>query len=147
MKAILEKLWDETARVERVIFLAGALGAGDSFPDDLEEFFEDEDEKDIEKCLGKIPDYVDFESGRYQLADTVFEWLRDAGKLGYLVQFATPVMTPTDAYSRTYSWGHYSTTWVYGESIEEAIDLGMKWVKDRRRAEDRKAKAKKGSES
>ena len=143
MKAIFKKLWDETARVERVIFLAGALAAGDAMPDDLDEFFDDEDVETIGKCLGSVPEWIDLDAYGHGRAESIFEWLHDGGKLGFLVKFATPVMTPTGENSRSFSWGYYSTTWVYAETLDDAIDKGLAWVNDRRLGEDAKA-AKEG---
>lgn len=145
MKTILSKLYDETARIERTILIAGSICCGDAFPEDLNDFFEEEDEKTIAGCLGEIPDYVDLFAPNYERQDAIYEWLRDAGKLGFLVQFATPVMTPTGKNSRSFSWGYYSTTWIYAETIDDAVNQGLKWVAKRRRDEDRKAK--KGGEA
>lgn len=139
MKQLAEKMWEETARIERIIFLAGAMTDG-AFSDDLDEFLDGEDEKTIKECLGKIPDYVDLEARSYERNDSVSEWLACAGKTGFLVQFATPVMTPHSGGSMSFSWGYYNTKWLYAETIDEAIEKGMKWVKERRRAEDKKAK-------
>ena len=147
MKALLTKLYDETVRIERTILIAGAIGSGDAFPEVLNDFFDDNDDKTIRRCLGAIPEYVDLEARGYERTDAIFEWLRDSGKLGFLVQFATPVMTPTGKNSRSYSWGYYNTTWIYAETIEDAVDKGLKWVTNRRRGEDRKAKAKNGGEA
>ena len=143
MKALTNKLNEETVRIERIILIAGAITDG-ALSDDLNEFLDDEDEETITKCLGEIPDYVDIEGHGYSRNDSVSEWLFQTGKLGFLVQFATPVMEPTSHNSRSFSWGHYRLKWVYAETIEEAITSGMKWVTSCRRAEDRKAKAKKG---
>lgn len=140
MKDLLEKMCDAPARIERLILLAGAMGSHDAFPDGLNEFFDDEDEETIEKCLGRIPDWVNIETSGHERYDAVFEWLVDSNKLGFLVQFATPVMKPIGKNCRTYSWGHYGTEWIYADTLDEAIDKGMKWVKSCRRAEDRKAK-------
>lgn len=143
MKSIAEKLGDETVRIERIILLAGAITDG-AFSDDLNSFFDDEDEEAIVECLGEIPEYVDIEGHGYSRSDSICEWLYTAKKFGFLVQFATPVMEVTDVNSRTFSWGYYSTKWVYGETIRSVISKGMAWVKSQRRAEDRKAKTKKG---
>lgn len=140
---LLGKMCEETVRMERVIFIAGAIASGDALSDDLNEFFDDTDLSDIEKLFGKIPDYLDIDGHGYERSDSIYEWLRSIGKIGFLVQFATPVMTPSGPSSRSYSWGYYSTKWIYADSVEEAVELGMKWVKQCRRNEDRKAKAKK----
>ena len=143
MKDILYKLAEATARIERVILIAGAIADESAFSDDIDDFFDDEDEEDIEKCLGKIPDWVDLDGRGYERSESIYEWLTTSGRLGFLVKFATPVMTPTGSNSRSFSWGYYSTTWVYADTFEAAIDKGMKWVETRRRAEEKKAKAKK----
>ena len=145
MKSILKKLDDVTARIQRTILIAGAISSSDVFSDDLDEFFDDEDETDIEKCLGKIPEYVDLEAKSYERCDAIYEWLRESGKLGFLVQFATPVMTPCGKDSRSYSWGYYNTTWIYAETIDEAIEKGLAWVSERRRYEDMRKKKKGGA--
>lgn len=138
MKKHLEKLYDATARVERIIYLAGAMAATDSFSDDLNDFL-DEGDDTIRKCLGEIPDWVDLGARNGERAEWVWEWLRDAGKFGFLVKFATPVMTPTSPTSRSFSWGWYNTEWIYAESVGEAIGKGLEWVEQRRAAEDAKA--------
>lgn len=139
MKVLAEKLWEETVRIERIVLIAGAMTDG-AFSDDLNEFLDDEDESTIEECLGRIPDWVDIESHGYSRNDSVSEWLSDEKKLGFLVKFATPVMEKTGVGSRSFSWGYYSTKWIYAETLDEAFNAGMKWVKQRRKAEDSKAK-------
>jgi hypothetical protein len=144
MTPIMEKLYDATARIESVIFMAGAMAATDAFPDDLNDFFDDEDVETIEKLFGKMPDWVDLEGRGYERAEGIFEWLKESKKFGFLVKFATPVMTPSGPNSRSFSWGYYSTQWFYEESIEAAIEKGLAWCEERRAKED--AKAKKGGE-
>ena len=139
MKSLREQLDQETVRIDRIILLAGAMTDG-AFSDDLNEFLDDEDEKTIEECFGKIPEWVDIDAHGYMRNDSISEWLYGEGKLGFLIQFATPVMEKTGKNSRSFSWGYYGTQWIYAETFEEAIAGGMKWVKSRRRAEDRKAK-------
>ena len=59
------------------------------------------------------------------------ETLTQNGKLGWLVEFATPV--PRDFYesgdSRGYSfsWGHYRLTWFYGETFEACCQQAITW--------------------
>lgn len=137
MKAI-EKFYEETVRIDRIILVGAAMTDG-AFSDDLNEFLDDEDEKTIVECFGEIPEYVDIEGHGYERNDSVSEWLYDAKKTGFLIQIATPVMEKHGS-SRSFSWGYYSTKWVYAETLDGAIEQGMKWVKDRRRAEDRKEK-------
>lgn len=137
MNSIIEKLYDANARIERVIFLAGALAGQDAFADDLNEFFDDEDVETIEECLGGIPTWVDLGASRWERSDDIYEWLTAAGKLGFLVQFATPVMTKRTEFARSFSWGYYKTKWFYAETIDEAIAKGLAWIEECRAAEDR----------
>lgn len=130
---VFEKLYDETTRVEKVIYLAGAMASGDSFSDDLREFFEEEDEDAIESCFGPIPDGVELDEPEF-----VYEWLVDAQKFGFLVQVATPVMKPLGDGCTQFSWGHYRTEWVYGETLDSAIRLGLAWVAEMRELENTK---------
>lgn len=145
MNAILEKLWNETVRMEKMIFLAGALAAGDSLPDDVRDFFDDEDPETIEKCFGEVPDWVELDARPQDRDESIYEWLSGENKLGFLVKFATPVMKPTGHSSRSYSWGRYTTTWVYAQSVDEAIDKAIVWSGECRAREDAKAAAQAGA--
>lgn len=144
MKAIFEQLFDATVRMDRVIFLAGAMGGGDALPDDLDSFL-DEDFEVIRECLGPLPDWLEGEidSGRHCRGEAFSEWTADEEMFGFIVQFATPVMTPIGKGSRSYSWGYYNTTWLYGNTIEEVVEKGLKWAESRRESEIAKAKAQK----
>jgi hypothetical protein len=130
----MEKLFNETARIEEVIYLAGAISQVDCFPDRLRRFLEGEFEA-IDEALGEMPEYCDLEADRNLMCEMFFDWMRDTNRFGYLVQFATPVMRPTGKNSAMFSWGHYTTTWVYGDTIAEAVRKGMKWVKAQRKLE------------
>jgi len=134
MKAILEKLMDASARFEQVIFLPGALAAGDAMSDDLTEFFDYEDIETIESSLGKIPSWVNLDD-----TNDICNWLSTYELLGFLVKFATPVMSPSGNGSRSFSWGYYSTKWIYAETIDAAVENGLAWVKECRAIEDAKA--------
>lgn len=134
MKAIFENLMDASARFEKVIFLAGALAAGDAMSDDLTEFFDYEDIETVESYFGKIPDWV-------CLNDTndICEWLSTCDRLGFLVHVATPVMSPTSNGSRSFSWGYYNSKWIYAETMDAAVEKALAWVKECRANEDAEA--------
>lgn len=135
MKAILEKLDNASARMERVILLAGAIASAAPLPDDLREFLGYEDEKTISAVLGDVPEAVDLDD-----EDGVVEWLANAGKLGYMVQFATPVMEARSNGMTSGNWGHYATQWVYGDTMEQAVETGLAWVETVRAREQEEAK-------
>lgn len=143
MNTMMEKLIDASLVADRVIYLAGAL-SGDSLPDDLEAFFNDEDDETIEKCLGTIPEWVDVDANGYSLAESVSSWLSDENKLGFLVRVTTPVMKPLKGGIRTYSWSSFYLTWVYAETMDGALEQGLAWAEKRRAYEDKKAGIEKG---
>ncbi len=137
-KEIMEKLYDAACRIDRIIFIGGSISS-DALADDIDSFFDEEDDEDIVGCFGEIPDWVDIDGRGYERADSISEWLLYAQKLGFLVKFATPVMEPTGENSRSFSWGYYNTKWLYAETLDEAIEHGLAWVQTRRDAEDEKA--------
>lgn len=143
MKAIYDRLYNANARMGKVIFLAGAI-SGDVLSDELDDFLTD-DLDAVVAAFGEIPrrvenalDGIDREDRAAEFSD----WLIGKGMLGFLVHFETPVMTYHKDDARSYSWGYYSVKWVYGDSIDEAINKGMEWVDEMRRKE--KSKSKKG---
>lgn len=138
--AIKQKLNEADARIEQVIYLAGALAAVDSGVDALREFFEEEDEADIERLFGPAPDYYDPDSRRYEKDESIHDWLVERGQLGFLVQFATPVMEVHPGGSRGYSWGYCRIWWGYGDTIEQAVECGLSWVAGVRAEEEAKEK-------
>jgi hypothetical protein len=77
-----ETLFDNTIRFERVIYMAGALAQGDSLPDDLREFLEEEDDTNILQAFPGFPiSLLEDEEPEF-----VAEWLIDNKRLGFLVQ-------------------------------------------------------------
>lgn len=117
MREIINEFFDNAIRVEKVIHI-GTMCMDDAWPDIAAEAFEDEE--GVWAALGvEEPDDVSTEAWS--------EAIRDACKLGFLVQFATPVPEGfyEDGYS--FSWSWYSTQWIYGESFESARSEAMKW--------------------
>jgi hypothetical protein len=136
-KALNERLEAATARVEGLLHIGSMMTDFDALPDALSEMLGDQDDKELKRLFPGIPDSLleDFNSS--YMGDCC-EWLYDKGKLGFLVQFATPVMHHYEDgrhSGRGYSWGHYSTKWFYSETFEEAIELGLAWVAERRQLE------------
>lgn len=136
-----DRMWDAQARIERMFLLAGAICGIEAPCHDLEEMLEDGDLDDLVKCFPDIPKALvtDIEDGD---TEGLLEWLVRHGRLGFLVQFATPVMKPVgkDLKVRESSWGCYSCKWVYGDTLEAALEAGFAWVAEQRKAEDRKAR-------
>lgn len=127
-------LFDEqTARMERVIYIAGALGDGHDLADELKEFLEEVDDVDIVRLWGTLPDSV-AEALREDDIEGLCEWLVQKGHLGFLLQMSTPIMR-YDKFGSSFSWGHYRRHWVYGETLEAALHLGFAWVAQQRASE------------
>lgn len=129
-KTIIERLRDSTARIEKTIFMAGALSSDEEFPSDLEEFFNDHDAAEVKAIFGNVPEWVDFENSGSCFKEEAAEWLIGDRVFGYLVNFATPVPNNiTDKLSFSYSWGSYYTHWVYAETMNDAVSKGLEWVR------------------
>lgn len=120
-------------RMECVVDIASLIGSG-SFerqflPDNLDDFCCNEcDPRVIHKSALEIMRIIDNE-GEDREAFVVGEALLQSGKTGLLVKFATPVrkwVKGRDAYSA--SWGRYYTGWVYADTYEKAVELGLEWA-------------------
>ena len=127
---VAERFFNETARIEKIIYIAG--NDFDSPSDDLRDFIEDIDSEElIERIFGATTDRVlnalrDDDEFSMELT----EWLFRVGKLGLLLKFATPVMTPLKGGGGSFSWGYQQLQWVYGDTFEEALEKGFEWVEE-----------------
>lgn len=135
MRALLERFDNDTARIDNFILLASVLAQGDSVPEVMENFLQDADEKRLSELFGPVPEYLkeDIEAGN---DEAIMEWLYESGRFGFLIEFATPVMTPSGSGTGArYSWGHYRMQWVYGDTLDAALDAGFAWVAGMRKKE------------
>ena len=127
-RELYEKMGEATARIETLIHIGCAIGDGDSVADSLSEFW-DEDKETIEgvfpNCSESCPDGAVWEFAEY---------LHGNKKLGFLAKFATPVMKNNKG-SISFSWGYYSTKWVYSDTFEGVVEEGLKWVEYVRKEE------------
>lgn len=141
-KQLFEKLLEQTARIQSIIHIGGMVTDGDSLPDAIDDLLE-EDDATLEQCFPDMPDWVKQElNDRHMRGSAFVEWVLQSEKLGFVVQFATPVMRNLGEGSRSYSWGYYCTHWVYGENLEEAVTKALSWVSDCRAKEMKKQSAK-----
>lgn len=53
---------------------------------------------------------------------------------GFAIRFATPVYSHADEDSCIFSWGHCYLRWVYGDTLADAWQAGIKWSQERRAA-------------
>lgn len=135
-KVTAETLDNATARIDRIVWLA-AMSSDFSFAEPLEDLLECEADL-LRKLFPWVPGDVFAGSVTDEVAEMVMFHSAEAGKLGFVIQMATPVMRPYKG-GRSFSWGWYSTAWFYGETLDEALQAGLAWVAERRAAEDAKA--------
>lgn len=131
MKQIMSEFFNSAIRIEQIIHI-GTMCMDDAWPDIASEAFES-DAEDVFKAIGICcPDEDDRE-----------EWsqaLRDAGKMGWLVQFATPIPGSILDDSYSFSWGYYATCWIYDDDFYNACTKALKWHEEF--IAEKKAKAK-----
>jgi len=137
MKEMYEIFSEETIRVEKMFLLATALTSY-TMPSDLQDFFSDEGFEVIEGCFGPIDGWAREAMDSNDREGTV-EWLIETGKLGFLIEAATPIMKWNGS-SASYSWGYYTSRWVYGDTLREAHEKVFAFAKEQREKEKRGAK-------
>ena len=113
MKQTINDFFDSAIRAEKILHL-GTMCMDDSWPDIASESFED-DPDEVWAALGVAePD----EASEEEWAEAI----RDARKLGFVVQFATPVPD------------HFcfpgALHWIYDESFENACVRALKWQEE-----------------
>lgn len=137
LQNVAERFDDAIARIEKMTLLASACDYT-SPSEILVEFIENEDWEILTECFGDIPEAIkeDWESA---YNESLFEWLFENHKLGFLLQFATPSMSNVtkrgEHYCGSYSWGHYLTKWLYADSLEDVMEKGFSWVESVRERE------------
>lgn len=137
-KDLWERLEAADLRIDRSITLAGAIGAYHALSDDLEDFLESAEKDTIERCLGPLPNWLDEALDSGGADDEVSEWLLTSKKVGWLLGVTTPVKSH-HATGATFSWGWCHSTWIYGDTFDEAVDRALAWVAECR-AEERTKK-------
>ncbi len=142
MKTILSKIDDATIRMEQIILLAGMINDGYALSGPLRDFLDEEDSNVFQSCFPDAPAELleEADDGDGLFSDHLFEWIQESGKLGFLIQFARPVMRYSDSgMSAAYSWGYYATRWVYGDTLDAAVAKGLDWAAEREAKEKAKA--------
>lgn len=140
MRNASEILNESTARVERIIYIPGAICA-DSITREFRDFIEEMiDEPKVRKT---ISDAIPAIKRMFAIADEsgeeVEDWIVTEALMftgGFFVEAATPVMTPFgDLGASSFSWGHYYTEWLYAPNEEAIARVVSAWA-DKRHDED-----------
>jgi hypothetical protein len=130
-RKILQELDAATARIETLLHIGGMTADADTLPECLREMLGEQSNKELLEFFPGIPENL-LEGIDNEEYTEIVEWLVRNERLGFFVQFATPVMRGTTS---TYSWGRYTTKWVYADTLGESVVLGLKWVADCRAKE------------
>ncbi len=129
-RELAERCFYATVRVERIVHLA-TMASDDSIDSDLAEWLEDDCAELLTEVLGHPLGEVvsQYGPGNSRRREALLEALVDKPALGWIIEMATPTMTPNaDNTSASFSWGQYRMRAFYGESYEEALEKGFAWA-------------------
>ena len=126
LRSIPSTLFDESIRIEKIIWLAANL---DQPNRDLAEFLEEEEPADFERLLGFVPK----DQSDRDRSDTLEELSRRE-RTGFLVEAATPIPQGPIRGENSFmhlGFGCYTTRWFYTEALDEGFvaDL-LQWKRD-----------------
>ena len=139
---VSSRLFDETVRVESIIWIPGAVADPESTPEAFREgFVEDIIDGNSSELLASLPRLKRILKDE-DFADTVE--IADALLFtpGFLVKLATPIRDFHDGNISSFSWGFYRTGWIYVETeagLEPAI---LDWVRTEVERQKAKVEAK-----
>lgn len=133
--------FDNSVRCGAVIFIAAE--PCDAISETLRGFLDDVHGDRIDALLGPLPDWMKEQlaevDGWQVWEDDLSQHLFRTGRLGVLMRAESPVYQYTSPSSANFSWGHYRTEWVYGDTIIDAARAALAWADAQ--AEKDKAKA------
>lgn len=122
----VNQLADATCRIEHLIWIPGAVANVEALPNVFEEqFFECLPDNPNQILIQQLPVLKPFTNGRadvYELAEALVE------VEGFLIQASTPVKDFHDRNSFVYSWGRYTTEWLYAEDFQSIPRVILEWV-------------------
>lgn len=151
-QTLMDRMDEATVAVETILHLGALVASGDKRNDAFEDFIQDFDEHTVKALkeslpfVGKFWEVLQKEDRMDDDEENAAEFLQvacDSGLLGFLVQVAHPVMEyEKSGKSASFSWGHYNTAWVYGESMPEVVGKAIVWAEKLDKAARKRAKAK-----
>lgn len=137
MRTLTDLLFDANARLETIIWLPAAIGEGNAVPEPLRDLIEESADQ-LKRCFPTLPDYVLQQREDGFGTHAFATWVGREKLGGFAVQIATPIM---DHHRRdaSFSWAVYSSSWVYGDTLFDAVLAGLRWVAEYRAKEQRRA--------
>lgn len=119
-----ERLEEANTRIEKLIWLPGAMISGSVVEDLRDAIVDDLYDGDNKQVLSKLPKLAPLLSTEEEPDE---DWISEAlyGANGYFAQLARPVPSSFsgDKDSHSFSWGHYATRWVYADNMDELTKL------------------------
>jgi hypothetical protein len=139
MTSPAERMFDATCRIEKLIYIPGAI-TDEAFPDDFKSEFIEKMPEDKDAALyAALPALKRFAlSDEYPDALDIAETLMST--TGFLMLAATPVMRPYGGGSAcSYSWGYYHTEWLYAKDEAAIADVIVAWAESKHERDKAKA--------
>ncbi|MBI5917822.1 MAG: hypothetical protein HY849_00385 [Nitrosomonadales bacterium] len=129
-----------TLRIEKIIYLAASL-VDEDLIEDLEAVLSGEDVADLVAWFGLPSSLLRGDPS----ADDIAQSLIDLRKFGFLIQAATPIRKHFAEHSWGSSWGGYYTTWLYADTLDEALEQAKVWAAAQHKRDQAKFKAAGGA--
>ncbi len=132
--SLFEAFEESSLRTESLIHIATILSAGpDCLPGSFTEFLDELDDHTVKSISPTLPFIGEIErvltsDSHEEAAAFFFELALSHEKLGYLAKIATPIRNHSSNGVTSLSWGHYMTTWVYAETLEELASEAGRWL-------------------
>lgn len=136
------EIFDEhELRFEHLIWIPSAAG-NFSPPKVLLEFGEDLPESPEHSIYQALPRLRQFlETNKYPDEEDLCEALWQAK--GFVAKVARPVFDyDSEGKMASFSWGHYWTDWIYGETLEALAENAARWAEEKDAADRAKGTAK-----
>lgn len=140
-REMTDAFFDKSIRIEKMIWLPAL---GHEPPEVFTEFCDDYEPR----CFtGDLPPgfkgpLEDDDLERNERAGIIAETVTGDATPGFLVEIGTPVREWRSNDSYTYSWGHYNTTWLYAETLDDLTKKAVAWADERIAASKKKTPKK-----
>lgn len=121
-KMISSEFFDRSIRAEIIIHIGSQLHDDSAWPENIQETFD--------YCWDDIWESAGLEPPESEDKVDVFQRFYHAGKLGFLIQFATPIPKNITETGHSFSWGCFTQKWIYADTYEEACQQATQWQEE-----------------
>lgn len=134
LQELQQALEAEFIRMEGLVLLAGMLGEGSDCAGPLADLLE-EDTEQLALCFPGLPAHVLQADDPRALREAFMTWAWSNSKLGFAINFSRPMKSRHGDGTMRFSWGIAHTTWLYGDTLDEALERGLAWAAEREAAD------------